>query len=247
MKKLINKNNGNFIIYPAIDIIGGKCVRLTQGDYERVKVYSEDPQRIAESFLKAGASWIHIVDLDAAKSGIPTNNKIIAKIASEIGLSVQTGGGIRNMETLDKILSSGVKRAILGTGAVKNRDFTIDAIKKYGEAIAIGIDARNGMVAIDGWTNSSGISAVDFALEMQNIGAKTIIYTDISRDGMLKGTEIESLKSLIENTEMDIIASGGVADFSHVKEAKEAGASGVIIGKAIYEGKVDLKSCLLNV
>ena len=242
-----DNNDKNFIIYPAIDIIGGKCVRLTQGDYEKVKVYSEDPLSIAESFYKAGAKWIHIVDLDAAKSGIPSNNKIISKIALESGLLVQTGGGIRNMETLDTVLSSGVKRAILGTGAVKNKDFTINAIKKYGGAIAIGIDARDGMVAVDGWTNSSGLQTVDFALEMKRIGAKTVIYTDISRDGMLKGTELEGLKLLVDKTGMDIIASGGVANFSHVIEAKHAGATGIIIGKAIYEGKVDLKTCLQNV
>jgi len=240
-------NNKEFIVFPAIDIINGKCVRLTQGDYGKIKIYSDDPASIAESFYKAGAKWIHIVDLDAAKSGIPSNTKIISKIAMESGLFVQTGGGIRNMQTLDTVLSSGVKRAILGTGAVKNKDFTISAIEKYGEAIAIGIDARDGMVAIDGWTNSSDLRAVDFAVEMQLIGAKTIIYTDISRDGMLKGTELEGLKLMVQKTDIDIIASGGVADFSHVMEAKNIGAAGIIIGKAIYEGKVDLKTCLQNV
>jgi len=244
---MINRNDKSFIIYPAIDIIDGKCVRLTQGDYEKVKVYSEDPGSVAENFYEAGAKWIHIVDLDAAKSGIPSNSKIISEIANLSGLFVQTGGGIRNMETLDKVLSSGVKRAILGTGAVKNRDFTVKAIEKYGAAIAIGIDARDGMVAIDGWTKSSNLRAVEFALEMQKIGVKTIIYTDISRDGMLEGTEIGGLEELVRETDMDIIASGGVADFSHVLEAKNTGAQGVIIGKAIYEGKVDLKICLQNV
>lgn len=240
-------NDKNFIVYPAIDIIDGKCVRLTQGDYEKVKVYSEDPLSVAEIFYKAGAQWIHVVDLDAAKSGIPANNRIISKIALESGLFVQTGGGIRNMETLDMVLSSGVKRAILGTGAVKNKDFTMNAIKKYGTAIVIGIDARDGMVAVDGWTNSSDLHAVDFAIEMERIGARTVIYTDISRDGMLKGTELEGLKLLVEKTDINIIASGGVADISHVIEVKNAGAAGIIIGKAIYEGKVDLKECLQNV
>jgi len=241
------KQEKSFIIYPAIDIIDGKCVRLTQGDYDRVKIYSEDPVSVAESFYKAGAKWIHIVDLDAAKSGIPSNTKIISEIATVSGLFVQTGGGIRNMETLDKILSSGVKRAILGTGAVKNRDFTVKAIEKYGDAIVIGIDARDKMVAVEGWTKSSNLRAVEFAIEMEKIGTKTIIYTDISRDGMLKGTELGGLEELVSQTDMDIIASGGVADFTHVLEAKSAGAQGVIIGKAIYERKVDLKTCLQNV
>lgn len=236
-----------FIIYPAIDIIGGKCVRLSQGDYEKVKTYSENPLGVAESFVEAGAKWIHIVDLDAARSGIPSNFEIISEIASKTGLFVQTGGGIRNMETLDKVLGSGVKRAILGTSAIKDRDFTCRAIEKYKDSIVIGIDARDGMVAVEGWTKSSNSRAVDFALEMKLAGAKTIIYTDISRDGMLKGTELSGLEEMVEKTGLDIIASGGVADIEHVLEAKNAGAAGIIIGKAIYEGKVDLKTCLQNV
>lgn len=235
-----------FTIYPAIDIIGGKCVRLSQGDYDSVKVYSDDPLAIAKSFFEAGATWIHIVDLDAAKTGIPSNHKIIARIAKETGLLVQTGGGIRNMEILDNVLNSDVRRAILGTSAVKDRDFTEKAISKYGDRIAIGIDAKNGEVAVDGWTSKSQLTVVDFALKMQSLGAKTIIYTDISRDGMFKGTHIEGVKELVLKTSMSIIASGGVAGIGDVIAAKSAGASGVIIGKALYEGRVDLKECLQN-
>ena len=244
---MMTGKNNKFIVYPAIDIIEGRCVRLSQGDYNKVKTYSGNPLEVAKGFLKSGAKWIHIVDLDAAKSGIPTNHKIISEIAEKTGLLVQTGGGIRNMETLERVLASGVKRAILGTGAVKDKSFTCRAIEKYNDAIVIGIDAREGMVAVDGWTKSSNNYAVDFAVEMEKIGARTIIYTDISRDGMLKGTELSVLEEMVAKTGMDIIASGGVADFTHVLEAKKSGAAGIIIGKAIYEGKVDLKKCLQNV
>lgn len=235
-----------FTIYPAIDIIGGKCVRLSQGDYDSVKVYSDDPISIARSFFDAGARWIHIVDLDAAKTGIPSNHKIIARIAKETGLLVQTGGGIRNMEILDNVLNSNVKRAILGTSAVRDREFTENAISKYGDRIVIGIDAKNGEVAVDGWTSASQLTVIDFAMKMQELGARTAIYTDISRDGMFKGTHIEGIKELVSKTSMNVIASGGVGDINDVLAAKSAGASGVIIGKALYEGRVDLKECLQN-
>lgn len=241
-----SNSSSKFTIYPAIDIIGGKCVRLSQGDYDSVKVYSDDPLSVAKSFFEAGATWIHIVDLDAAKTGIPSNHKIIARIAKESGLSVQTGGGIRNMEILDSVLNSNVKRSILGTSAVKDRIFTENAINKYNDRIVIGIDAKSGEVAVDGWTSGSQLTVVDFALKMQALGAKTIIYTDISRDGMFKGTHIEGIKELVLNTSMNIIASGGVAGINDVIAAKGAGASGVIIGKALYEGRVDLKECLQN-
>jgi phosphoribosylformimino-5-aminoimidazole carboxamide ribotide isomerase len=241
-----SNSTSQFTIYPAIDIIGGKCVRLSQGDYDSVKVYSDDPIAIARSFYDAGARWIHIVDLDAAKTGIPSNHKIIARIAKETDLSVQTGGGIRNMEILDNVLNSDVRRAILGTSAVKDWEFTENAIRKYGDRIVIGIDAKNGEVAVDGWTSASQLTAIDFAQKMQELGARTVIYTDISRDGMFKGTHIDGIKELVLKTSMDIIASGGVAGIGDVTAAKSAGASGVIIGKALYEGRVDLKECLLN-
>jgi phosphoribosylformimino-5-aminoimidazole carboxamide ribotide isomerase len=236
--------NQPFIIYPAIDLIDGKCIRLTQGDYSRVKVYSEDPLEIANSFAQAGAQWIHIVDLDAAKTGIPTNHRIIARIAEQTGLKVQTGGGIRTMEVLLRILDSSVCCAILGTAAIRDRKFTLEALKHFASRVVIGIDAKNGKVAADGWTSESEYDAVDFAKAMEQSGARRIVYTDISRDGMLQGTNMEGLKTMISETSLEVIASGGIGSGADVRMVKEAGAFGVIIGKALYEGKVDLRQCL---
>lgn len=236
-----------FIIYPAIDLLGGRCVRLRQGDYSQVTVYSENPAAMADSFREAGSAWIHIVDLDAARTGIPANHSLIASIASTSGLLVQTGGGIRNMETLDRVLDSSVERAILGTSAVRDRAFTEKAVARYGRRIAIGIDARNGEVAVDGWTRASGMKTLDFAKVMESIGIKTVIYTDISRDGMLAGAETHGIRQLSEETGLSVIASGGIGSMDDVLATKAAKAGGVIIGKALYEGKVDLKRCLQSV
>ncbi|MCQ2516743.1 MAG: 1-(5-phosphoribosyl)-5-[(5-phosphoribosylamino)methylideneamino]imidazole-4-carboxamide isomerase [Saccharofermentans sp.] len=236
------------IILPAIDLIGGKCVRLQKGDYNKVTIYNDDPLAQAMSFKEAGATWIHIVDLDAAKSGIPTNHEIIAQIASKTGLKVDTGGGIRNMDTLSRWIEDyGVSRCVLGTAAIKDRDFTEKAIAKYGEKIAIGIDAKSGEVAVDGWTNGSGVNAVDFALIMKSIGAKTVVFTDIARDGMLTGPAVESTKEMVDKTGLDVIASGGIGCDDDVLNIKTSGCTGVIVGKAIYEGRVDLKKCLQSV
>ena len=236
------------IILPAIDLIGGKCVRLQKGDYNKVTIYNDDPLAQAMSFKEAGAEWIHIVDLDAAKSGIPTNHEIIAQIASRTGLKVDTGGGIRNMDTLSRWIEDyGVSRCVLGTAAIKDRSFTEAAIARYGEKIAIGIDAKSGEVAVDGWTNGSGVNAVDFALIMKSIGAKTVVFTDIARDGMLTGPAVESTKEMVEKTGLDVIASGGIGSDDDVLNIKTSGCTGVIVGKAIYEGRVDLKKCLQSV
>lgn len=236
------------IILPAIDLIGGKCVRLQKGDYNKVTIYNDDPLAQAMSFKEAGAEWIHIVDLDAAKSGIPTNHEIIAQIASKTGLKVDTGGGIRNMDTLSRWIEDyGVSRCVLGTAAIKDRKFTEAAIARYGEKIAIGIDAKSGEVAVDGWTNGSGVNAVDFALIMKSIGAKTVVFTDIARDGMLTGPAVESTKEMVEKTGLDVIASGGIGCDDDVLNIKTSGCTGVIVGKAIYEGRVDLKKCLQSV
>ncbi len=245
VEKPSDKNR--FILYPAIDLLQGRCVRLKQGDYRQVTVYSDDPSAMATSFREAGAEWIHIVDLDAAKTGIPTNHSVIASIAANAGLKVQTGGGIRNMETLDRVLDSCITRAVLGTSAVKDAAFTRKAVAKYGDRIAIGIDARNGEVAVDGWTEKSGMKILDFAMIMKSIGVETIIYTDILRDGMLVGTETEGIRRLVAETGLSVIASGGIGVMGDVMDAKASGASGVIIGKALYEGKVDLKQCLQSV
>ena len=235
------------IILPAIDLIGGKCVRLRQGRYDDVTVYNDSPLDQAFMFKEAGATWIHVVDLDAAKSGVPENHEIIKQIAEKTGLKVDTGGGIRNMDTLSKWIEDyGVSRAVLGTAAVKDPGFTRAAIEKYGDKVAIGIDAHDGYVSVNGWTSDSTLKAVDFALKCKEIGAKTVVFTDISRDGMLTGPATEATKEMVEKTGLNVIASGGIGSDADVELIKTSGCAGVIIGKAIYEGKVDLAKCLRN-
>lgn len=233
------------IIYPAIDLLDGKCVRLSQGSYDKVTVYSDDPAEIARGFKSAGASWIHMVDLNAARTGIPENQHVIARVARETGLSIQTGGGIRSLDTLKKWFDEiGVSRCVIGTSAIRDKAFTEKAIAMYGDRIAIGLDAKNGEIAVDGWTQGSGVRVVDFALTCKSIGAQTIIYTDIARDGMLTGPAITSTRELVEATGLSVIASGGIGSEEDVRAVKTTGCSGVIIGKAIYEGKVRLDVCL---
>lgn len=236
------------IILPAIDLLGGRCVRLRQGRYDDVTVYGDDPLSQAQEFKDAGAEWIHIVDLDAAKSGIPTNHEIIRNISLKTGLKVDTGGGIRNMDTLRRWIEDyGVSRCVIGTSAIKDRSFTEEALYRYPDKIAIGIDAKGGEVAVDGWTSGSGVSASDFALTMKSLGARTIVFTDIARDGMLTGPAFDSTKELVEKTGIDVIASGGIGSDEDIMHIKDSGCAGVIVGKAIYEGKVDLRRCLLSV
>lgn len=236
------------IIYPAVDLLGGKCVRLKQGKYDQVTVYNDDPIAQAFSFKEAGAKWIHVVDLDAAKSGVPTNHEIIKRISIETGLMVDTGGGIRNMDTLRRWIEDyGVSRCVIGTSAIKDRKFTEEALKLYADKIAIGIDAHDGEVAVDGWTSGSGVKAVDFALQMKEIGAQTVVFTDISRDGMLTGPAFDSTKELVDVTGLNVVASGGIGSDEDIMYIKGSGCEGVIVGKAIYEGRVDLKKCLQSV
>ena len=233
------------IILPAVDLLGGKCVRLLKGDYDKVTVYNDDPLSQAWEFKEAGAQWIHVVDLDAARTGVPTNHAIIRQIAEKTGLKVDTGGGIRNMDTLRRWIEDyGVSRCVLGTAAVRDRAFTENALELYGYKIAIGIDAKDGEVAVDGWTEGSGLDAVEFALIMKSIGAETIVFTDIARDGMLTGPAVSSTKLMVESTGLDVIASGGIGSNEDIDKVRTTGCAGVIVGKAIYEGKVDLKACL---
>lgn len=236
------------IIYPAIDLLGGKCVRLRQGKYDQVTVYNDDPMEQAQRFKDAGAEWIHVVDLDAARSGIPTNHEIIKEISIKTGLKVDTGGGIRNMDTLRRWIEDyGVQRCVIGTSAIKDRKFTEEALKRYADKIAIGIDAKGGEVAVDGWTEGSGVTAVDFAKTMKSIGAQAIVFTDIARDGMLTGPAFDSTKELVYRTGLKVTASGGIGSDEDIMYIKGSGCEGVIVGKAIYEGKVDLKKCLQSV
>ena len=234
------------ILYPAIDLLGGRCVRLRQGDYADVTAYSDDPLAVALAFREAGADWIHIVDLDAARTGLPVNRPLIRRICAETGLSIQSGGGIRSMAAIEELLAAGLSRLVLGTSAVRDPAFTREALSKYADRIAIGIDARDGEVGTDGWTSGSGMRAVDFAQRMKSLGARTVVYTDIARDGMLAGTALDKTREMVEATGLQVIASGGIGTEQDIRDVQKTGAAGVIIGKALYEGKVDLAKCLKN-
>lgn len=232
------------IIYPAIDLIGGKCVRLTQGSYDDVTIYGEDPLKTAMDFERVGSEYIHMVDLEGARNGGSENSHVIKQVAGNTALKVQTGGGIRSMEKISDYIESGVERVILGTSAVKNPELVKEAVKKYGEKIAVGIDAKDGVVAISGWETQSRYKAVEFALKMQDIGVKNIIYTDISRDGMLNGPNLNAMREMAEALSINVIASGGVSCIEDILDLKKTGVSGVIVGKAIYTGRIDLKEAL---
>ena len=235
------------IIYPAIDIRGGRCVRLTEGRFDAETVFADDPAEMALKWAGMGAEFLHLVDLDGALAGEGRNVPVIERILQSVSIPVQLGGGIRNLETIEKLLSLGVNRLILGSAAVKNPQLVEEACKKYPGHIAVGIDAKNGDVAIEGWGKGSGVAATELAKKMAAYGVETIIYTDISRDGMLSGVNVETTAALARACGVPIIASGGVAsleDIRRVKAVESDGVQGCIIGKAIYTGAVDLKAAL---
>ena len=232
------------ILYPAIDLVGGKAVRLFKGDYARMTVYSDDPVSVAKDFQNAGATRMHLVDLEAAKSGVPENAATIRAIAEHTDLFLEVGGGIRTMETLEAYLRLGVDRAILGTAAVTDPQFLEAAVEKYGDKVAVGVDLKDGYVAIKGWTETSDLTAEAFFARMEALGVKTVICTDISRDGAMKGTNRELYKALSEQFTIDLIASGGVSDLEDILALKAMGLHGAIIGKAYYTGAIDLKQAL---
>lgn len=229
------------IIYPAIDIIDGKCVRLMQGKFDQVSVYGDDLIEIASKWKDAGAKWLHMVDLDGARGKKNSNPERIKEVVAATGLTVEVGGGIRDMKSLENVLSNGVSRAIIGTAAVKNPEFLKEAVKEYGPKIAVGIDAKDGMVAIDGWESKSSLEAIDFAKKVEAVGVKTIIYTDISRDGMMLGPNTKAMLTMKSSVSMEVIASGGVSSIEDIIELDKIGMPGVIVGKALYNGAVDLK------
>ena len=232
------------ILYPAIDLVGGKAVRLYKGDYAQMTVYNDDPVAVAKDFQRAGARRMHLVDLEAAKSGVPANAATIRAIAEQTDLFLEVGGGIRNMEILETYLSLGVDRAILGTAAVTDPQFLREAVEKYGEKVAVGVDLKDGFVAIKGWTETSELTAEAFFERMEALGVRTIICTDISRDGAMKGTNRALYKALSEKFAIDLIASGGVSSMEDIAALKEMGLHGAIIGKAYYTGAIDLKEAL---
>ncbi len=232
------------ILFPAIDLYEKKAVRLYKGDYANMTVYSEDPVSVARDFASAGAEWIHTVDLEGARDGTTPNLDVVAAIAKETSLKVEIGGGIRNLETVEKYLAAGVSRVIIGTAAVTDEDFLIRATKLYGEKIAVGADVRDGKVAIKGWLCDSGIELCDFLSRMQSHGIKTVICTDISKDGAMKGTNLGLYSKLAESFDMSIIASGGVSSLGDVKALRQMELYGAIIGKAYYTGAIKLSDAI---
>lgn len=232
------------IIYPAIDLFDGKAVRLYKGDYSQMTVYSDKPAEIAEDFKKCGATHIHIVDLEGAKNGKTPNFETVIKIKKTSGLFCEVGGGIRDINTIEKYVSAGIDRVILGTAAVTSEGFVRNAVSEYGEKIAVGIDIKDGFVAIKGWTQKSDLTPFEFCEEMQNAGVKTLICTDISKDGAMKGTNHALYSELMERFSMQIIASGGVSSLDDVKRLAKNNMYGAIIGKAYYTGDIDLKTAV---
>ena len=232
------------LIFPAIDLFGGKAVRLYKGDYDQMTVYNENPLAVAKDFASAGAAWIHMVDLEGARSGETPNLATVERVAKESGLLVEVGGGIRSMEVVDRYLSAGVSRVILGTAAVKDEAFLKEALSKYGERIAVGVDIKDGKVAIKGWTERSDLDAMEFCAKMEKLGVKTIICTDISKDGAMKGTNHALYREMAKRFGMQIIASGGVSSIEDVEKLAALDIYGAIIGKAYYVGAIDLQKAI---
>jgi phosphoribosylformimino-5-aminoimidazole carboxamide ribotide isomerase len=237
----------SFIIYPAIDIRNGKCVRLVQGDYNQETVYNTNPLEVALEWEASGGEWIHLVDLDGAKAGHPVNDVLIGKIAGSVKVPVQVGGGLRTEQDVDRLLSLGVSRVILGTAAIENRKFVNKLLARHGEKVAIGIDARDGLVATRGWLETSQVKAEDLAVQLAEHGAKTFIFTDISRDGMMGGPNVEAITQLAKVSGQTVIASGGVSnmeDLTRLARQSANGVGGAIVGKALYTGSIKLEEAL---
>lgn len=231
-------------IIPAIDLLGGKAVRLLKGDYDKVTVYSDDPAAVAESFERAGAKYLHVVDLDGAKDGTTANFETIKEIIKKTNLSVEVGGGIRTLERVKKYMDIGVDRVIIGTAAVTDPEFLKKAVSLYGERVVVGVDIKDGFVAIKGWLEISELSCKEFCKDLEDVGVKTIICTDISKDGMMSGTNRELYRKLYDEFNINIIASGGVSSMEDIAVLSSMGLFGAIVGKAIYTGAIDLSDAI---
>ena len=232
------------ILFPAIDLFEKKAVRLYKGDYANMTVYSENPIEIARDFQTKGCTHIHMVDLEGAKDGTTPNICIVAQVAQQTSLFVEIGGGIRNMQTVEKYLDAGVSRVILGTAAINDPAFLQEAVSKYGEAIAVGADVKDGHIAIKGWLETSAVTLEDFLRRMETIGVKHVICTDISKDGAMQGTNLALYKQLSEQFQLKITASGGVSTMTDIRRLREMDMYGAIIGKAYYTGAIDLAEAL---
>ena len=232
-------------LYPAIDMKDGRCVRLTQGLFDNLKVYSEDPVDIAKMWVSQGATFLHLVDLDGALAGQSVNRSVIRGIVESVSVPVQVGGGIRSHEAVKSMLELGVRRVIIGTRAAKEPEFIRELTARFDpEQIVAGIDAKDGLVAVEGWEKVSSITALELCLRMKEYGVRHVVYTDISRDGMLSGPNVEAPEKLTKDTGLDIIASGGVSCMDDLRKLRDRGIRGAIIGKALYEKKLDLKEAV---
>ena len=231
-------------IYPAIDIKDGQCVRLLKGRFDKITVYGNDPAEMAKKWESQGGEFIHVVDLDGALAGHGVNAEAIKRICESVSVPVQTGGGIRTMEDIENKLACGISRVIIGTKAVSNPEFVKEAVEKYGDKIVIGIDAKDGMVAIEGWEKTSEFGAVEFAKKIADMGVKTIVYTDIATDGTLAGPNCAAMKEMVENVNINVIASGGIGNIEHIKSLVPVGVEGVITGRALYTGDLDLAEAI---
>lgn len=231
-------------LFPAIDLRGGAAVRLLRGDYKQMTVYSTSPVEVAKSFAAAGARYLHLVDLDGAKDGGTPNCELIAQIVSESGLLTEVGGGIRNMQAVEHYLNAGARRVIIGSAAVTDPDFLREALLRFGEKIAVGVDLKDGCVAIHGWTETSRLDGYAFIESMQEMGVKTIICTDISKDGAMQGVNAELYRELKRRFSLDIIASGGVSGLSDLETLSRIGVRGAILGKALYTGGIKLEEAI---
>lgn len=231
-------------ILPAIDIRGGKVVRLTKGDYDNMTVYRDSPAEVAKEFLAAGAENLHVVDLDGARDGTPVNFSAIRELCEVKGLLIEVGGGIRNLERIEQYLSLGVGRVILGTAAVRDFSFVEAAVKRFADAVAVGVDAKDGMVAVSGWEEVTALPAFSFCEKLRDAGVKTVIYTDISKDGALSGTNLAVYEALRQIEGLNIIASGGITFEDEIRALCKMRLYGAILGKALYEGRLDLRRAL---
>ena len=232
------------IILPAIDLYDRKCVRLLRGDYNQMTIYDENPENVARAFEEKGAKDIHLVDLEGAKNGKTPNIEVVKKIVKATSLKAEIGGGIRSLETIEAYLDAGVTRVILGTAAVEDEGFAEKAARKFGDRIAVGVDIKDGLVAVHGWMKNSGYKYSEFCKKMQDIGIKTLICTDISKDGAMQGTNLDLYRELVRAFSMNIIASGGVSSLSDVESLAEIGVYGAIIGKAYYTGAVRIEDAV---
>ena len=235
------------MIFPAIDLRGGHCVRLYKGDFSKEEIFSDHPGEMAQKWENMGAKYLHVVDLDGARAGQSANLAAVREILDSVRIPIELGGGIRTMEQIDAMLSLGVRRVILGSAAVEAPEFVREAVQKYGERIVVGIDARDGIVAVKGWEASGGVDAVDFAKQMAAAGVRTIIHTDIAKDGTLSGVNAEASAALAKASGLDVVVSGGVAsmeDIKTVKRYEKDGLVGVIAGKAIYTGALVLSAAI---